>query len=174
MSPATSSVLVRGKGDKERIVPLGRAAQEALSLYLREARPQLAAEKTSPILFIARGAKRYSAASVANGGSIFFESAGRAGQLAMSPATISFGNVAVGSDSIKQGTLTAVSSDNKVTSAAWSGQGYSVSGITFPVTIPSGQNVPFTVTFTPQSAGSAPGSITLRTDGPDLLRESPW
>jgi integrase/recombinase XerD len=51
-------VLVRGKGDKERIVPLGRSAQTALSVYLRESRPKLAAEKTSPVLFIARGAKK--------------------------------------------------------------------------------------------------------------------
>lgn len=51
-------VLVRGKGDKERIVPIGRSAQEALSGYLREARPTLAAGKTSPFLFIARGAKK--------------------------------------------------------------------------------------------------------------------
>ena len=51
-------VLVRGKGDKERIVPLGRSAQGALSLYLRESRPMLAGEKTSPVLFIARGAKK--------------------------------------------------------------------------------------------------------------------
>jgi len=50
-------VLVRGKGDKERIVPLGRSAQEALSLYLREARPQLAGSKSASVLFIARGAK---------------------------------------------------------------------------------------------------------------------
>lgn len=35
-------ILVRGKGDKERIVPLGRAAVEALGLYLREGRPHLA------------------------------------------------------------------------------------------------------------------------------------
>ena len=35
--------LLRGKGDKERIVPLGRSAQEALSEYLRQARPTLAA-----------------------------------------------------------------------------------------------------------------------------------
>jgi len=35
-------VLVRGKGDKERIVPLGRTALEALELYLREGRPHLA------------------------------------------------------------------------------------------------------------------------------------
>ena len=32
-------VLVRGKGDKERIVPLGRAAQEVVQEYLRDARP---------------------------------------------------------------------------------------------------------------------------------------
>jgi integrase/recombinase XerD len=51
-------VLVRGKGDKERIVPLGRSAQEALSSYLRDARPQLAEERNSPVLFIARGAKK--------------------------------------------------------------------------------------------------------------------
>jgi integrase/recombinase XerD len=51
-------VLVRGKGDKERIVPLGRSAQHALSAYLREARPTIASGKTSPMLFIARGAKK--------------------------------------------------------------------------------------------------------------------
>ena len=51
-------VLVRGKGDKERIVPLGRSAQEALSIYLRESRPKLAGDRNSPGLFIARGAKK--------------------------------------------------------------------------------------------------------------------
>lgn len=35
-------VLVRGKGDKERIVPLGRIAVEALDIYLRQGRPHLA------------------------------------------------------------------------------------------------------------------------------------
>lgn len=51
-------VLVRGKGDKERIVPLGRSAQDSLTAYLRDARPTLAAGKTSPFLFIAQGAKK--------------------------------------------------------------------------------------------------------------------
>jgi integrase/recombinase XerD len=34
-------VLVRGKGDKERIVPLGKAAIEAIEEYLKQARPEL-------------------------------------------------------------------------------------------------------------------------------------
>jgi len=51
-------VLVRGKGDKERIVPLGRSAQETLTTYLRDARPLLASQRNSPFLFIARGAKK--------------------------------------------------------------------------------------------------------------------
>ena len=40
-------VQVRGKGDKERIVPLGRSAVEALETYLREGRPHLARIRSS-------------------------------------------------------------------------------------------------------------------------------
>src|SRR5579862_155160 len=40
-------MLVRGKGDKERVVPLGRSAQEALNEYLKESRPALTAGKQS-------------------------------------------------------------------------------------------------------------------------------
>ena len=50
-------VLVRGKGDKERIVPLGKSAQAVVQQYLRDARPALGAGKSSPVLFISRGAK---------------------------------------------------------------------------------------------------------------------
>ncbi len=70
-------VLVRGKGDKERIVPLGRSAQEALSAYLRDVRPALASGKSSPHLFIARGAKRITRQRVWQMVGIASEQAGR-------------------------------------------------------------------------------------------------
>jgi integrase/recombinase XerD len=59
-------MLVRGKGDKERVVPLGRSAQDALTEYLSQSRPELAAGKrtetpaarSSPLLFIAVGGRK--------------------------------------------------------------------------------------------------------------------
>lgn len=88
----------------------------------------------------------------------------QAGTLAVSPTTLNFGNVGVGSDSSLTGTLTASTADVTVSSADWSGAGYSVSGITFPVTISAGQSTNYKVTFNPQAAGSSPGSITFLSD----------
>jgi len=51
-------VLVRGKGDKERIVPLGKSSQQALGVYILQARHVLTGERASQLLFIGRGAKR--------------------------------------------------------------------------------------------------------------------
>ena len=64
-------MLVRGKGDKERVVPLGRSAQNALTDYLAQSRPVLAAGKrgaraaaapveirNTPWLFIAHAGRK--------------------------------------------------------------------------------------------------------------------
>ena len=51
-------LLVRGKGDKERIVPLGHKAQAALAEYLRDSRPKLASGIGSKSLFIAARGKK--------------------------------------------------------------------------------------------------------------------
>jgi len=48
-------LLVRGKGEKERIVPIGAPAQQALRAYMQNARPLLAARKHCTELFVARG-----------------------------------------------------------------------------------------------------------------------
>src|SRR5207244_6164964 len=48
-------VHVRGKGGKERTVPLGEEAAYRLSLYLRDARPQLAQGAENAVFLSARG-----------------------------------------------------------------------------------------------------------------------
>jgi integrase/recombinase XerD len=51
-------VLVRGKGDKERIVPIGAPAQQVLRNYIANARPALLAGKSSALLFLGRRGRR--------------------------------------------------------------------------------------------------------------------
>jgi integrase/recombinase XerD len=50
-------ILVRGKGDKERMVPLGVPAQQALQQYLKNGRELLAQKRCSPLLFLGTGAR---------------------------------------------------------------------------------------------------------------------
>jgi hypothetical protein len=82
-------------------------------------------------------------------------------QLAVSPASMNFANVTVGNSQNQTGTLSAISSSVTVSSANWNGSGFSLNGISFPVTIPAGQSLPFTVTFAPQAMGNASGSLSF-------------
>jgi integrase/recombinase XerD len=47
-------VRVVGKGSKERIVPIGRQAKEALQTFIATGRPQLLKKDQSPFVFVAR------------------------------------------------------------------------------------------------------------------------
>jgi hypothetical protein len=87
-----------------------------------------------------------------------------AGTLSVGPSTMSFGNVPVGASQNQAGTLSAATNSVTVSTASWNGTGFSVSGISFPVTIPAGQSVPFTVTFAPQVTGAETGSISFTSD----------
>lgn len=93
-----------------------------------------------------------------------------AGQLVVTPSTLDFGKVKVGGQKGQTGTLTAGNSSVTVSSADWSGEGYSVAGIVFPVTVPAGQSVTFRVTFAPHRAGDAPGNIHFVSDASSSAR----
>jgi integrase/recombinase XerD len=51
-------IMVRGKGDKERMVPLGVPSQQALHQYIKNGRELLAKKKNSPLLFLGTGGHR--------------------------------------------------------------------------------------------------------------------
>lgn len=52
----TSSGVLRciGKGNKERIVPVGRRALEAIAVYIQDSRPRLLRDRVSPYLFLGK------------------------------------------------------------------------------------------------------------------------
>jgi integrase/recombinase XerD len=70
-------MLVRGKGDKERVVPLGKSAQEALTKYLAESRPILSAGKRSVVSNGKSGERSASAALTRNSPLLFIARGGR-------------------------------------------------------------------------------------------------
>jgi hypothetical protein len=86
------------------------------------------------------------------------------GQLAVSPATISAGNVTVGKSGTQTGTLSATGGSVVVSSVSVGSTEFTVSGLSFPVTIPAGQSVNFTVTFTPLASGLASVSASFASD----------
>jgi integrase/recombinase XerD len=53
-NPRRGLVQITGKGNKERLVPLGDEAQDWLQVYLDEGRPELLQQRRSPALFITR------------------------------------------------------------------------------------------------------------------------
>ncbi len=83
------------------------------------------------------------------------------GTLAVTPTSMDFGNVVVGTNSQLTGTLTASGESVTVSSDIFNGSAYALSGISFPVTIPAGQHVQFTITFTPAGTGAASGSVSF-------------
>jgi hypothetical protein len=88
--------------------------------------------------------------------------------LAMTPSSISFGNVADGSSSTQTATLTGTgTASTTISQATVSGTGFSISGLSLPLTLGVGQNASFSVTFTPGGTGSATGSITFASDALD-------
>ena len=87
-----------------------------------------------------------------------------AGQLAVSPTSLSFGNVVVGSSAALNGTVTASGAPVTVSSASMGGVNdseFALSGISLPATLAAGQSATFTVTFAPGASGAASASLSF-------------
>jgi len=63
-------------------------------------------------------------------------------QLAVLPSTLGFGSVTIGNSKNLTASLNATNSDVTVSSAAWNGSGYAVTGITFPTTVKAARAFP--------------------------------
>lgn len=91
------------------------------------------------------------------------------GQLGVSPATLNFGNVAVGTSKGLTGTLSATGSSVTVSGVGISDSEYVLSGMSFPLTLGSGQSASFTMTFTPQAPGSVSATASFASNASNSL-----
>jgi hypothetical protein len=94
------------------------------------------------------------------------------GQLILAPGALNFGNVAVGSNASQASSFSASGSSVTISSANLSNTEFSLSGISFPVTIAAGQSVPVTLTFAPQSAGQTNALLTVTSNAGDNPSET--
>ena len=87
-----------------------------------------------------------------------------AATLGVSPSSLNFGNVVVGSPASLQLTLSAVNGPVTLSSARVNSTEFTLPGLVLPVTIPAGQSVTATVVFTPSVSGTASANLTLTSD----------
>lgn len=86
-------------------------------------------------------------------------------QIAVSPTSVSFGSVAVGASSAQTVTVKNTGTFSvRISAANVSGADFAMNGLSLPMTLPAGQTTSFGATFSPNTAGSAAGSITLESD----------
>src|SRR5271169_1329940 len=90
------------------------------------------------------------------------------GTLTANPTSLAFGSVQVGNSSSLPETLTNTGGSSLTISAASaSGAGFSLNGLTLPLTLTAGQSTSFTVLFSPTASGAVSGSISITSTGSD-------
>ncbi len=92
------------------------------------------------------------------------------GTLTINPSGLTFGNVIVGSNASQPVTLSNTGNAGlTITQANVTGAGFSVAGLTLPLTLApapnQGSSVTFTAQFAPATAGSVTGSVTFTSNG---------
>ena len=81
---------------------------------------------------------------------------------ALTATAVNFGNVQVGNNSTQTATLTnSGGSSVTVSQATLTGNAFTMSGLSLPMTLSAGQSFTFSVMFAPQAVGSNSGGIAL-------------
>ena len=85
--------------------------------------------------------------------------------ISATPSSVSFGTVATGTTNSQTVQLKNTGGSSlTISSAAVSGTGFKISGITVPLTLAASQTQSFTVSFGPTASGSVTGSVTIRSN----------
>ncbi len=87
--------------------------------------------------------------------------------LTMTPTTLSFGNVAVGTTETLPVALNATGASVSVSSISSSSAQFTIQGVSLPLTIPAGQQVSLNVTFAPNNSSTATGTLVFTSDASD-------
>ena len=85
------------------------------------------------------------------------------GTLGVTPGSMSFSSVTIGTTKTQSGSVTASGGSVTLSSASSSNSVFTLGGLTLPVTLAAGQSVPFTVTFAPTTSGTASANISFFT-----------
>ena len=89
------------------------------------------------------------------------------GSLTLSPTLVNFGNVKAGATETMPMTISATGASVTVSSASSSSPQFALQGLSFPMTLASGQSLSFNVAFTPQNSGTVNGSLTFASNASD-------
>jgi hypothetical protein len=83
-------------------------------------------------------------------------------EISLSVASLNLGSVLVGSSSSQSVLLTNNGTANlSISQISAQGTGFAATGLALPVTVPAGQSASLAVSFSPLTAGSATGSVTV-------------
>lgn len=82
------------------------------------------------------------------------------GQVSVSPSSINFGNVVVGTTQSQPGTVSAANGPVTLAGVTFSGPEFSIAGISFPLTLSAGQSASYKLNFAPSVSGSTSATVT--------------
>ncbi|HET6177239.1 MAG TPA: choice-of-anchor D domain-containing protein [Candidatus Sulfotelmatobacter sp.] len=155
-SPLTISQITpvgTGFGFSGVTVPLTLGAAQSVTFTVSFA-PQSAGSVTGSLAITSTGSNPNLSVSLTGTGTL-------PGQLAVSPTTINFGSLTIGTSQNQTGTLTASNAPVTVSGVGVSGSQFTVSGLSLPITIPAGSSASFQMTFTPTATGAASANATF-------------